>query len=123
MRVAPIVVGAIAVTVATAAWVVITSLADGTTYHMFPLLIGATGPGFAHYAARERLRLVEAVVAAGDGVAGWIVGWAVLVSMDRWPSSTVFADQPGGVGGETVMLGLAGGVIGILYAMFRPARR
>ena len=47
MRVAPIVVGAIAVGVATTAWVVITSLADGTTYHMFPLLIGATGPSFA----------------------------------------------------------------------------
>ena len=123
MRVAPIVVGAIAVAVATTAWVVITSLADGTTYHMFPLLIGATGPSFARYAAGNKLTPVEALVSAGDGAVGWIVGWAMLVSLGQWPSSTVFADQPGGVGGETILFGLAGGAIGILYAMFRPERR
>ncbi len=123
MRVAPIVIGAVAVTVATAAWVLITTLADGTTYHLFPLLIGASGPVFARYAAGDRLNPVEALVSAGDGAIGWIVGWAVLAGMGEWPSATVFADQPGGVGGETIVMGLAGGVIGVLYALFRPARR
>ena len=123
MRVAPIVAGTVAVTIATVAWVVITSLADGTTYHLFPLLIGATGPAFARYAAGNRLTTPELLVSASDGAIGWIVGWLVLVSMDQWPSSTVFADQPGGVGGEAVVLGLAGGVIGVLYAQFRPTRR
>lgn len=123
MRVAPIVIGAIAVTVATTAWVLITALADGTTYHLFPLLVGASGPVFARYAAGDRLNAVEAFVSASDGAIGWIVGWAVLVGMGQWPSSTVFADQPGGVGGETIVMGLAGGVIGVLYALFRPARR
>ena len=119
MRVAPIIVGAIAVAV----WVVITSIGDGTTYHLFPLLIGASGPVFARYAAGDKLNGVEALVSASDGAVGWIVGWALLASMGNWPSSTVFADQPGGVGGETVVLGLAGGLIGILYALFRPVRR
>ena len=123
MRVAPIIVGAIAVAVATAAWVVITSIGDGTTYHLFPLLIGASGPVFARYAAGDKLNGIEALVSASDGAVGWIVGWALLASMGNWPSSTVFADQPGGVGGETVVLGLTGGVIGILYALFRPVRR
>lgn len=123
MRVAPIVIGAIAVTVATAAWVLITTLADGTTYHLFPLLIGASGPVFARYAAGDKLNHVEALVSAGDGAIGWIVGWAVLAGMGQWPTATVFADQPGGVGGETIVMGLAGGVIGVLYALFRPARR
>ncbi len=123
MRVAPIVIGAIAVTVATAAWVLITTLADGTTYHLFPLLIGASGPVFARYAAGDKLSHVEALVSASDGAIGWIVGWAVLAGMGQWPTATVFADQPGGVGGETIVMGLAGGVIGVLYALFRPARR
>ncbi len=123
MRVAPIIIGAIAVTVATGAWVVITALGDGTTYHLFPLLVGASGPVFARYAAGDRLNPLEALVSASDGAVGWIVGWAILAGMGEWPSSTVFADQPGGVGGETIVMGLAGGVIGVLYALFRPARR
>jgi hypothetical protein len=123
VRVAPIIVGAIAVTVATGAWVVITALGDGTTYHLFPLLVGASGPVFARYAAGDRLNPLEALVSASDGAVGWIVGWAILAGMGEWPSSTVFADQPGGVGGETIVMGLAGGVIGVLYALFRPARR
>ena len=123
MRVAPIIIGAIAVTVATGAWVVITALGDGTTYHLFPLLVGASGPVFARYAAGDRLNPLEALVSASDGAVGWIVGGAILAGMGEWPSSTVFADQPGGVGGETIVMGLAGGVIGVLYALFRPARR
>ena len=123
MRVAPIVVGAIAVTTATGAWVLITAMGDGTTYHVFPLLVGASGPVFARYAAGDRLTPVEALVSAGDGAIGWIVGWALLASMGEWPSSTVFADQPGGLAAETVAMGLAGGVIGVLYAMFRRGRQ
>ena len=123
MRVAPIIIGAVAVTVATAAWVLITTLGDGTTYHLFPLLIGASGPVFARYAAGDKLNTLEALVSASDGAIGWIVGWAVLAGMGEWPAATVFADQPGGVGGETIVMGLAGGVIGVLYALFRPARR
>lgn len=123
MRVAPIVVGAIAVTIATAAWVLITSMADGTTYHLFPLLIGATGPVFARYAAGDRLTPVESLVSASDGAIGWIVGWVLLAGMGEWPSATVFADQPGGMAGETIAMGLIGGAIGVLYAMFRPVRQ
>lgn len=123
MRLAPMVVGGVAVTVATAAWVVITAMADGTTYHLFPLLIGAAGPVFARYTAGNKLTPAEALVSAGDGALGWIAGWLVLEGMGEWPAATVFADQPGGVGGETVALGLLGGLIGVLYGLFRPARQ
>ena len=119
MRVAPIVASTVAVTIATAAWVVITTIADGTTYHLFPLLIGAAGPVFARYAARSRLTTVESLVSVSDGIIGWIAGWLVLVSMDQWPSATVIADQPGGVGGETVVLGLAGAAVGLAYSHYR----
>ena len=119
MRVAPIVAGTVAVTIASAAWVVITTIADGTTYHLFPLLIGAAGPVFARYGAGSRLTTVESLVSVSDGIIGWIAGWLVLVSMDQWPSATVIADQPGGVGGETVMLGLAGAVVGLAYSHYR----
>lgn len=109
--------GIAATAVVTAVWVGLTIFSDGdTTYHLFPLVIGASAALAARYVVSGPLRISEAVLGAAIGLAGALVGWAVLVAADNWPSATFIDDQPGGVGGETVALALLGAVIGVLYA-------
>jgi hypothetical protein len=115
----PLLIGAAAAAIAAAAWVLITALADGTTYHLFPLLIGAAAPVVARYVVPDPLSVVEAAIATAAGAIAWLAGWAVLVAIDQWPSATFLEDQPGGVEGETIVFGLAGAVIGLLYAANR----
>ena len=111
--------GAAAALVASAVWVILTAAADGTTYHLFPLLIGAAAPVAARYVVPSPLAAIEAAAAAALGAVAWIAGWLVLVVLDSWASATFLEDQPGGVEGETIVLGLAGAVIGLVYAAYR----
>ena len=111
--------GAAAAAIASAVWVILTAAADGTTYHLFPLLIGAAAPAAARYVVPSRLPPVEAAIATALGAVAWIAGWVVLVVIDRWPAVTFLEDQPGGVEGETIVLGLLGAVIGFVYAAYR----
>ena len=109
--------GLAATAVATAVWIGLTIFSDGdTTYHLFPLVIGASAALAARYVVSGPLRISEASLGAAIGLAAVLVGWAALVAADNWPSATFLGDQPGGVGGETVALGLLGAVIGIVYA-------
>lgn len=118
-RATPLLIGAAAAAIAAAAWVALTVIADGTTYHLFPLLIGAAAPVVARYVVPNPLSLVEAGLAAAASALAWIAGWVVLVAVDKWPSATFLDDQPGGVEGETVLLGLIGAAIGVVYAANR----
>ena len=116
-------VGAGSAVVAAAAWVVLTAAADGgTTYHLFPLLIGAAGPVATRYVATGPLPRREASIATVASALAWVGGWLVLALLDRWPSSTFLEDQPGGLAAETIVLGLLGAVIGLLYSAFRRSR-
>ena len=111
--------GAAAAAISTAVWVILTAAADGTTYHLFPLLIGAAAPVAARYVVPSPLPPVEAAIATAFGAVAWIAGWVVLVALDKWPSVTFLADQPGGVEGETIVLGRLGASIGLAYAAYR----
>lgn len=115
----PLLLGAATAAIAGLVWVVLTAMADGTTYHLFPLLIGASAPVAARYVVPNPLTLIEAALTAAFGAAAWIAGWIVLVVLDQWPAATFLEDQPGGVEGETIVLGLAGAVIGLAYSAFR----
>ena len=114
--------GLAATVVATALWVALTAFSDGeTTYHLFPLVIGAAAPLVSRYVVTDPLRAIEALAAAALGLIGVAVGWIVLIAVDTWPSATFIDDQPGGVEGETIALALLGALLGLVYASnWRP---
>ncbi len=115
-------IGVAATAIATVVWVALTAASDGdTTYHLFPLVIGAAATLSARYVAPGPLRLGEALAAAVIGVAGVIAGWVVLEAIDKWPSATFIGDQPGGVEGETIAFAVVSAVAGLIYAAYwRP---
>jgi hypothetical protein len=49
----------------------------------------------------------------------WLAGWILLVVLDPWPSTTFIDHQLGGVEGETIVVGVAGALIGLAYSAFR----
>ena len=114
--------GLAATVVATALWVALTAFNDGdTTYHLFPLVIGAAAALASRYVVTGPLRAIEALAGAAIGLIGVAVGWIVLVAVDTWPSATFIEDQPGGVEGETIALALLGALLGLVYASnWRP---
>ncbi len=126
-RVAPspafsVVVGVVVVAVVTVIWVALTA-ATGQAYHLFPLVIGAAGATAARYALPSAMRAPEAIAAAAIGLVGVGVGWLVLQLVDHWPSATFIEDQPGGIEAETIVLAVAGALIGLWYATRRSRER
>jgi uncharacterized membrane protein AbrB (regulator of aidB expression) len=115
---APLVAGAAFAFALAALWVVLTAL-TGKTYHLAPGLIawvpGLTFGLFRHGladGATRRARLGLASVASMLGVFAVAAGWAVIAVDGVTPSATVFAAQPGGVGGEVALAALLGALLG-----------
>ena len=112
-------VGVAATAIATVVWVVLTAASDGdTTYHLFPLVIGAAATLSARSVAPGPLRIGEAIAGAVVGVAGVVAGWVVLEAIDKWLSATFIGDQSGGVEGETIAFAAVGAVAGLIYAAY-----
>lgn len=102
------IVGAIA---AAAIFVVLTA-STGTTYHLFPLLIGFVPAGLPRVLAERPIARRGAVIAALVGIAAVGAAWLTLEVLDEMPSATVIGDQPGGVAGEFVLFGAVGALLG-----------
>lgn len=97
--------------VAAAIFVVLTA-ATGTTYHLFPLLIGFLPAGLPRVLAERPINRRDATIAMAIGIAAVGAVWLSLEVMDEMPTATLISDQPGGVAGEFALFGILGALIG-----------
>ena len=102
----PLWMGVTAAAVATTIWVVLTAR-TGTTYHLFPFIVAAS-LGVMSRLGGPPLSRVEAAVTTIGGLGAVAAGWFVLVATNETSHATFVADQPGGVGGETIVIALIG---------------
>jgi uncharacterized membrane protein AbrB (regulator of aidB expression) len=115
---AALVAGAAFALALAALWVLLTAL-TGKTYHLAPGLI-AWAPGLTFGLLRpeltdgatRRARLGMAAIASTVGLVAVAAGWTVIAVEGIAPTATVFAAQPGGVGGEIVLAALLGALLG-----------
>jgi hypothetical protein len=98
--------GVTAAAIATTIWVVLTSRI-GTTYHLFSFIVAASLDVMSRLGGPPLSRIEAAVTTIG-GLGAVAVGWFVLVATDEISHTTFVADQPGGVGGETIVIALLG---------------
>jgi hypothetical protein len=108
-------VAAAAAAVATTIWVVLTSR-TGTTYHLFPFIVSAS-LGVMSRLGGPPLSRVEAAVTTMGGLGAVAAGWFVLVATDETSHATFVADQPGGVGGETIVIALLGAAFSVWWVL------
>ena len=106
-----IVIGVLGAAVAAAIFIVLTA-STGTTYHLFPLLIGFVPGGLPRVLADRPISPREGTMATVAGILAVGAAWLVLVILDEMPAATLIADQPGGVGGEFVLFGVLGAIVG-----------
>ncbi|MDA0352165.1 MAG: hypothetical protein DWG79_00385 [Chloroflexi bacterium] len=106
------IVGGALVAFAAAAIFVVLTARTGTTYHLFPLLIAFLPAGLPRVLAERQLGSREATIAAVIGLLAMGGAWLALALLDEMPSATLIADQPGGVGGEFALFGIAGALLG-----------
>ncbi len=100
-----------------ALWIGLT-LRTGVTYHLFPLAIGAL-PALAAYRvfeAKSRTWLPGPISLVPAGLAIVALAWGVLELLDETPTATFIHDQPGGVIGEVIVLGLVGAGLGLWFS-------
>jgi hypothetical protein len=113
---ASVVAGAGAALAIAALWVGLTAL-TGKTYHLAPG-VTAWAPGLTvsllrgdnrqpHGSAKRLALLASALGPIAVGAA-----WAAIGLAGIEPSATIFAHQPGGVGGEVIVATLAGALLG-----------
>lgn len=112
-------IGMAGAAIAAAVFVVLTA-STGTTYHLFPLLIGFAPGGLPRLLTDQPLASRETVIAIVAGVLLVSAAWLVLVVIDEMPTATLISDQPGGVGGEFVLFGGLGALFGSWWGS-RPA--
>lgn len=108
---ANVTVGIVAAVAASAGFVVLTA-STGTTYHLFPLLIGFMPGGLPRVLAERPISRRDGVLAIITGVVAVGAAWLALELLDEMPAATFFSDQPGGVPGEFVLFGVLGALIG-----------
>ncbi len=113
--------GAAAALVAVAIWVALTAR-TGVTYHLFPLAIVAA-VGFMSRPGGPPLRRLEAAATAALGLIAVTLGWLTLALLDKTPTATFVADQPGGVPGETAVFALLGAALSLWWVMRSSGRR
>ena len=106
-----IALGILGAAVAAAVFVVLTA-ATGTTYHLFPLLIGFVPGGLPRLLSERPISPREGTIATVAGLVAVGVAWLALVILDEMPTATLIADQPGGVPGEFVLFGVLGAIVG-----------
>ena len=106
-----IAIGIIGAIVAGALFVVLTA-STGTTYHLFPLLIAFVPGGLPRVMSEHSISSRDGMVAAVVGFAAVIAAWLAMVVIDEMPTATLISDQPGGVGGEFVLFGGVGAIVG-----------
>ena len=113
----PLWIGVIAAAVATAVWVALTAR-TGTTYHLFPFIVAAS-LGVMSRLGGPPLSRVEAAVTTIGGLGAVAAGWFVLVATNETSHATFVADQPGGVGGETIVIALLGAAFSAWWVLRR----
>lgn len=113
----PLWMGVAAAAVATTIWVVLTAR-TGTTYHLFPFIVAAS-LGVMSRLGGPPLSRVEAAVTTIGGLGAVATGWFVLVATDETSHATFVADQPGGVGGETIVIALLGAAFSVWWVLRR----
>ena len=111
--------GIVAAVVAGAIFVVLTA-ASGTTYHLFPLLIGFVPGGLPRVLTERPISRRDAIIAVVAGIAVVGAAWLVLELLEEMPSATLLDDQPGGVGAELLLSGALGALTGAWWGS-RPA--
>ena len=113
----PLWMGVAAAAVATTIWVVLTAR-TGTTYHLFPFIVAAS-LGVMSRLGGPPLSRVEAAVTTMGGLGAVAAGWFVLVATNETSHATFVADQPGGVGGETIVIALLGAAFSAWWVLRR----
>ena len=111
----PLWMGVVAAVIATTIWVVLTSR-TGTTYHLFPFIVAAS-LGVMSRLGGPPLSRAEAAITTAGGLGAVAAGWFVLVATDETSHATFIADQPGGVGGETIMIALLGAAFSVWWVL------
>jgi hypothetical protein len=111
----PLWMGVVAAAIATTVWVVLTSR-TGTTYHLFPFIVAAS-LGVMSRLGGPPLSRVEAAITTIGGLGAVTAGWFVLVATDETSHATFVSDQPGGVGGETIVIALLGAAFGVWWVL------
>jgi len=108
---ASITVGIVAAVAAAAGFVMLTA-STGTTYHLFPLLIGFVPGGLPRVLSERPISTRDGVLAIVAGMVAVSAAWLALELMDEMPTATFFSGQPGGVPGEFILFGVLGALIG-----------
>lgn len=103
-------------------WIVLTAATE-KTYHLAPV-IAAAAPALVVGGLSDRVltrRGTEVLIAVGLGAVA--TGWLLIEAFGIVPTTTVLADQPGGVRGEVVSGALLGAAGTALYLARRRAGR
>jgi hypothetical protein len=100
-----------------AAFLALTAVREGVTFHLFPLAIAGGPAVVARMVLGAPLRLAGTLAAAAIGLLMMFATWlAVVAWIDPTPTVTFVEGQPGGVPGEFAALATIGALAGAWWA-------